>query len=329
MRNSLYEQALQRQGVDFEYVEGIALDDINQTRGQQLQARLEPVDHSLTDEYMLMLEQGSEPPPLLLNRPGRGKYIPLDGNQRIFAMSHVAKKHQRPFSAYVVNSDDPMIVDRLCWQFNNAVNGRRLSYGESLAHAVSYVRKYNHPEKAAASLFGVKPWELHAKVREEEIRDIARKHRVDVDRVNQATLLELSTLEQLGEDVLVKAAKAVAESGVNQAETRKLTKVVKEARTHEAKLKAVEQFEECEPVKRSKAETMGGRQKPKPGRKPRAMLQQEIDRLNRLLETFKDDALRPVKEDREEYFQRATKVCNRLILLYGLGTLLNGQGVAS
>lgn len=110
MRILTYEQALNRQGVQWEYVEGIKLDDINHTRGKQMQARLEPLDHNLIDEYMALLEDGSEPPPLLLWKPGRGMYVPLDGNQRIEAMRQVAKKHQRPFSGYVVTTDDQMIV---------------------------------------------------------------------------------------------------------------------------------------------------------------------------------------------------------------------------
>lgn len=329
MRNPIYEQALRKQGVQFEYVESVPDDEINWTRGKQMQARLLPLDQTLIDEYALMFEQGFEPPPLLLWKHHKSLLVPLDGNQRGAANAFLPKsKKRKAWSAYIVNLDDLMVVDRLCWQFNNMVNGRRLSYEECMNHAVTFVRKYNQPESSAAKEWGVKVWELTAKVREMNLRDMAAKNSINTDNVPQATLLVLNPLTLLGEDIAIKAIKTVAEAGVGQSEAKELAQNVAKAKTNEAKHKVIDEFASSEKTQRTRAETKGGRMRVRPSRLPRTSLQLHADNCHSLLGKFEDAAFKPVgKDDIKEYREKWLEIVNRVISIYGLGSKLTGQWV--
>ena len=328
MRSHIIEQVLNKQGVKFEYVEKVSHDQINHQRGMAIQARLQPLDLPLIDSYREMRCEGFEPPPLLLWKPSeRSMYVTLDGNQRVHACKTAPKKHQTPFSAYVVDTDDQMVVDRLCWQFNNLINGRRLSYEESLAHALTFCRKYDQSSSKVAKDWGVKDWELKSKLREAETRELIGSKNVDLSHVPTSTVLELAPLDVFGEDLLVKAAKVVAETGVGSIEVRQLNADVKKARTHDAKIKVIEDFAQTEKVQRVKAETKGGRVKKSRKGLPREQIQRKLSDLKWLLDEFSDVALRPIKEDRDEYSEMALWVSNRLISIYGLGSFLNGQEV--
>ncbi len=329
MRSPLYEQALTKCGVKFNYVEAIALDEINQTRGKQMQARLQPLDLSLVDSYRQMLEDGFDPPPLVLWKPGRGLYVSLDGNQRIEAMRTATKKHQRPFSAYEIVTEDQMIVDRVCWQFNNMVNGRRLSYEENLEHALTFCRKYNQSTGKTAKDWGVKDWELRIRLREAELRDLAGSKKIDLSKVASKTVVNLAPLEKLGEDILLKAAKVVADTGVAPKDVERLVSDVSKARNHDDKIRVIDEFAASDLVTQTAAETKNGRipKKQRAGL-PRQQLQRQLDQLEKLLGTFDLRAFKPVgKEDRDEYSTKALWVANQFITIYGLGEYLKGQGV--
>lgn len=326
MRNSIYEQALVRLGVEYEYLDSVPLEQINYTRGKQMQARLSPLDLTLVDEYRGMLLDGSEPPPLILHRPGRGLYVPLDGNQRVEAKRTAPKKFQGPFDAYVVKTDDQMVVERVCWQFNNFVNGRRLSYEECMAHAVTFCRKYGQPQTQTAKDWGVKAHELSAKVKELDLRELAAKHRVDLSNVKNDTVFLLSPLQTIGEDLFLDAARTVRDTGASADDVRELLKDVKAAKTVENRKRLVSEFKDTPKLKQRKAETKGGRVTV--GALPRQQLQKLIARLEALLDEYEVDAFRPLKQDRDRAAGAAMTVCNELIQVYGLGSLLKGQGVA-
>lgn len=327
MRNALYEQALNRFGVEWEYLESVPVSEINATRGKQMQARLVPLDDSLIEEYKNLLEDGAKPPPLLLWKPGRGMWIPLDGNQRIAANERATAKHRlKAFDAYVLKSDDPMVADRLCWQFNNAVNGRRLSYEESLQHAITMVRKYGEPVTQVARDWGVKNWELTARVRELELRELAERKRIDTKHIPSSNILEVNALTVVGEDLALKAIKTIAQSGVDQKSIKAMMSAVSKAKTAEAKAKVLDDWAESEEVVRFKAETKGGRIRHRSGRTPREKLQKLLNSLWSVLDCYKAEAFRG--GDMKKFREIALEVTDKLIEVYGLGAKLKGQGVA-
>ncbi len=329
VRQASYEQALQKQGIAFEYVDKVPLDQINHTRGKQMQARLEPLDHNLIDNYADMIADGFEPPPLLLWKltNSRSLLVPLDGNQRIAANQQVSgRKQLKAFSAYVITTDDLMLVDRLCWSFNNLVNGRRLSYEECLEHAITFHRKYGQPYTQAAKEWGVKVWELQAATVALELRELAEAHGVKVPaNTPRDTLVPLNVLRKLGDDLAVKAIDIVANSGATHPQVAGLVKSVNEARNHADKLRVIEVFATSDHVLQRRAETKNG--KVRSVKIPRHQLQSFLDRLEYLIDLYPDKkAFTPVgKEDKEKYINVSRKIANSLINIYGLGSYLGGE----
>lgn len=328
MRQSNYEQALDKQGVQWEYVESVPITDINHTRGKQMQARLEPLDHNLIDRYSEMLVDGLIPPPLLLWKQGRGMWIPLDGNQRLAANTQTPAKHRlKEFSAYILKTDDPMIADRICWSWNNLINGKRLSYDECMQHAITFVRKYGMQQKSAAKEWGVKSVDICKEIIRLEMRELAQANNIHLPpALAEDSILNLNPLRAVGDDVAAKALKAAAENGLSCPQVLELVKEVKKASSTKDKLKAVDDFTKQEKILRTKAETKGGHMRHVRGRLPREQLQKQLDTLDSLVKEFDKKALQPVgKDDRDEYHATALRVCNKLIEIYGLGSFLHSQ----
>ena len=221
-----------------------------------------------------------------------------------------------------------MIADRLCWQFNNLVNGRRLSYDECLNHAVTFVRKYNSTINGASKDWGVKVWELQAKVTELELRDLGSKHNIDTSRVPATVILELNPLRLIGDDQAVKGIKVVAESGISQQDVRDVVRnKVNKAKTSKEKTDIIDEWASEEHVQRRKAETKGGKLFRHASRLPRERVQRGMVVLANVFDEFADKkAFQPVgKETTSEYRAMAIRICNRLIDIYGLGAFLEDK----
>ena len=326
MRQMNYEQALTKLGVKWEYADKVPVDSINATRGLQMQARLQPLDHNLIDTYAAMLVDGYEPPPLLLWKHGKSMLIPLDGNQRIAANLQVAKKHRlNHFAAYIVTTDDPMVSDRICWTWNNMVNGRRLSYEECLEHAITFVRKYGQSIQQSAKEWSVKAWELQSKITVLEMNELAGKAGFEIPpTVSNQSLVILNQTRKLGDDVATKAIKVASENGFSENDSKALIKAIQHAPTAEKKVAAIDTFAQSETIRQRKAETKGGRMRPM--KLPRLQLQSQLDNMENLFERFPDKAaFKPVgHEDKAHYRDSARICCNHMIRIYGLGSLLNG-----
>ncbi len=326
MRNATYEQALTKQGITFTYHENISLEDIDRAKGIRNQARLlVPIEDELVSSYALAYQDGMEFPPLVLHRFGKGRYVPVDGNNRLAACEKIKRLSH---DAYVVEVQDQMVVDRLTWTFNNLVNGKRLGKEECLEHAISFCQKYGYTQEASAKEWGLPLYTVRKAVRANKLREVLQRHGVK-KMPNDNNLDRLSPLEAVGEDVFVAAATVVAESGVGEQECLDLVRSVKQARTNEAKLKAVDDFAKSEFVKQRRAETKGGRVQP-PRPMPRNQLKRLVEQANRLFEDYPEPtALRTPKPEYKQAREDAALLANRLITLYGLGALLNGQEAAS
>lgn len=324
-----YEQALDKSGVQWEYLEQVPLEQINVNRGKVMQARLEPLDHDLIERYMEMLKDGRIPPPLLLWRQGRGMWIPLDGNQRLAANALCPVKYRlKTFDAYILKTDDPMIADRTCWSWNNLVNGKRMSYEECMNHAVTMCRKYNANKETAAKEWGIKAWQLWKIIAEQEMRELAQANNVHLPpALATDCIVDLSVLRKIGDDVALKALKTAAENGLGTNQVTELLKEVKKAPTSKEKIEAITEYAKQEKVLRTRAETQGGRVHLPTKHLPRVKLQKLLDELDELLKADKR-ALQPVgKDDKEEYIATSRRILNRLIDVYGLGAFLK-EGAA-
>lgn len=326
MRNPTYEQALDRQGVRWEYREAVPLDSIDAARSLRNQARLEaPIDEELVGAYARADKDGLALPPLVAWRPGRGRWVLIDGNQRLAAYRRNGRKEA---DAYAVESTDAKVIDRLTWTFNNSVNGRRLTAAEALEHAVAYARKYAVPAAEAAKEWGVHPGTLSNKVRQAELLDVLRRHDVRVTpTLADGALAALAPLQTVGEDLFVKAVGAVKDTGISAEDARDLARQVSRAATVAAKAKAIDDFAASPKVVERRAETKGGRTRTRPDA-PRERFVRLVRELCNLVEDYPAEAVRPRPSDWKPTRERAADLVARLTLLFGLGAVPEAKEVS-
>jgi hypothetical protein len=318
MRSNFYEQHLGRSGVSWSYVEKIPLDEIDAEKSLRNQARLvTPLDDELVESYAAAMTDGVEFPPLVLVRPGRGRYVLVDGNQRLAAAKRAKRKH---FDGYVLDTKDQAVVDRLTWTWNNATNGRRLSPEEALEHAVSFVRRYGMEVPTAAREWGVSKDRLWDRLKVAELQEALDRQNVKrTPSLSDDKLKRMSPLLPLGEDVLAKAATVVATAGLGYDDVQELVRQVKRQPTNEAKVKAIDAFAESERVVLKKAETKNGHIAAK-GPSPRDRLARLLRQVEDLLEEGYDKkALRPLGTEYREVRETVEYVVDQLTQLFGLG----------
>lgn len=327
MRNALYEQTLRKQGVNFDYMERLDLQAIDTKRSLAIQARLtNPIDSELIEQYRELYRDKSESPPIIVWKPNRNRpvWLVLDGNQRVQA---ARDEKMKTLDAYNINSDDEQVVYRIAWSFNNHVNGRRLSYEESIAHAKSFVRKYGMSTEAAAKEWGVNKHTLGNAVRSDELKEVLQKNNVPVTpSLTDEKIRKLSALTKVGEDVYCMAAQAVAESGATAEEFEPMLKEVKNASTHADKVKVVAEFACSERLVRKKAETKGGKVLVRYSASER--IKRYLTDLNNLIDGTQATLLKPGKPHFDALRDLAAEVVDKLTLLYGLGARpqRNGRG---
>lgn len=319
MRNQAYEQMLERQGVQWEYLESLPLDQIDAVKSIRNQARLDtPLDEELIDSYAAMDRDGSESPPLVLWRPGKGKWVLIDGNQR-YAAKH--RNMRQTTDAYTVLSQDPRIIDRLTWTWNNLVNGRRITQDEAMEHAVSYVRKYGLAIKDAAKEWGVGESTLSMRLKIEEGRTILGQRNIRLPiPISDKTVKVLSPLIGLGEDIFADAAMAVSSIGATGDDIEDLVRNIKAAKTSEAKAEVIQQFLGSDRAEERKAETRGGKL-PVRRNLPRERFLRLLRELRNLTDDYQPVALRPLQSDYEGCRTQAADIVRRLTQMFTLGEI--------
>lgn len=326
MRSQVYEQALQKQGVEFSYMEKLDVNAIDDSAGLRNQARLEnPHDEELIAQYTVLSKGGSEPPAIVVyKRRNKNIWVPIDGNQRIAVAKRMGNK---TVDAYVVQSNDQMVLDRLTWSFNNLVNGKRLTREESLEHAVTMVQKYGWDVKAAAQEWGIHPRTVNKRITSEKLRGVLRGHDFsNVCNLSDDRLDELSPIVNLGEDVFCEAASTTYNCGLTDDDIMELKGNINKAKTNEAKIQAVKDFRQSETARRRRAETKGGTFKPRSfGMTPSEQLHRGLKTIEKLLNEFSKEALRRKGVGYKETHELAHSVTDGLIQVFGLGARLNGK----
>ncbi len=321
MRNPTYESALDKQGLTWTYVEKITITDIDEKKGIHNQARLEvPLDEEYAQTLVpLYKEKPCVVPALVLTRTSaRARYVPVDGNHRLKGAKGAGLI---TIDAYVFETTDQLIVDRVTWCFNNLVNGKRLTKEECIQHALTMVRKYGVNAKEAAEQWDIVYATFRSLLSIEKIKDILNENKIDHRNVAAQTLDNLSPLLNLGEDVLCEAAKTVSKNGLSSKQAQEITNKVRSAKTHEAKLQAIEDFAKLPETLATKAETKGGRiQRPK--KLPRDQFEDMVVGFNTFLEKWEDAALQPPQFKIKKAREAMTDLVNRLIRIGGLGAIL-------
>lgn len=316
MRSAAIEQALKNQGVEFTYLPRVEREQIDSNKGLRNQARLElPLDDELVKDYVTMRKDGMEPPALVLWRPGKGKYIPADGNHRIAAGD---EEDVKEYDAYVLSTTDPMVVDRISWRINNLVNGKQNTRAEILEHAKTFVRKYGQLQKEAAKEWGISFGVLSASLRVDEIRNQLLAAAVPARKIPDDKIRALAPFQDMGEDLLVAAANLTMECGLKAEDIRSMLEKVRRARTSEAKMEALTAFRVSDLVTARKAETKGGKLKVE--RTPRVQLLALLRQQERFLEKYPDTkGLRPAPTEFKEARAIAERIVNAYNAIFGFG----------
>lgn len=317
MRSPFFEQTLALNGLEYTYAESLPLAQIDQTKSLRNQARLtEPIAEDLVSVYATADKLGEKFPPLVVWRPGGGKWILIDGNQRYAAYLRNGKTHS---DAYLVHCKEPRVIDRVTWTFNNKVNGRRLTAKECMQHAITYVRKYSAKTKEAALEWGVDQNDLIDAVRRLEARETLVANGVKLtESLTDSKIDKLNQIRGAGEDLFVSASQVVATSGVAEPEVDNLIRNVKKAKTSEDKAKVVEEFAKSEVVAVRKAETKGGTIKALPSN-PRTLYLRYLRLVRNLRADHGAKALQPASHEYKIYRDIALEVCDNLTLDFGLG----------
>lgn len=324
MRNAAYEQALNKQGLNFDYMPSLDLKAIDSQASLRNQARLlYPLDEELIDQYHTMEQDGCESPAIVVyKKPKRSIWVIIDGNQRKAAKEKAGRKTT---DAYVVKSEDAMVLDRLTWSFNNLVNGKRLSAEEALEHAKTMVLKYGMEAKAAAKEWGLNQWTVKKAVAAAKVRETLRKNNAtEVCKLEDHKLEALAPIQSLGDDVLTTAAWTVHRCGLSERDIEEMKREISRNRTHQAKVASVIAFGESDLAKQRRAETQGGRTKTRAkGLLPSESLTQLLKKVNALQNKYEGSVLRRKGVGYKEVHQIAIEVVDRLILDFGLGGRLN------
>lgn len=319
MRNQVYEQLLDKQGVSWEYVESLPISEINVNKSLNNQARLDnPLDEGLIDSYTQSMKDGFEFPPLVVWRPGKGMWLLIDGNNRLAAKLKLSHKTT---DVYMILNSDPKVIDRITWRWNNLVNGKRLSPEESMQHAVSYCRKYNTSYKEAAKEWGVNENSLSQKVKVEESKDILRSNNVKITpALDDYSIRLLQGLRSVGEDLFCEAATVVATTGATSEDVEEMLREVKRAKNVEGKQFIVREFASSAKVQSRKAETKGGTTKVRPNA-PREKFQRLLREIRNVLEDNTADALRPVQGEMKQFREMGVSVVEHLDTILKLGVI--------
>lgn len=324
MRNQTYEQALQKSGVEFDYVEGFPPDAFDVTKSLRNQARLvDSLDGSLVNEYAVADKEGFHFPALVAYRLSpKSKLILIDGNHRLAAK---IKNNRKAIDVYLVKTTDKKVIDRLTWKFNNMVNGRRLSRDEAMEHAVTFVRTYGVTITEAAKEWNVPQSSLSQRIIAEESKETMRKHNVRVSpAMGEAHFKWLAPLKQIGEDVFLAAAQVVSSSGLSESETADMTRDVRRQGTTEEKLKKVEEYANSEKVQERKAETKGGQTKVRRNY-PRERFLRSLKELRNVMEDYEAKAIQPTNSEWKQYREMALSVSQRLVRMFALGSVPQGD----
>lgn len=327
MRNSTYEQVLDKAGVKWSYAESLPIGDIDKKASIGNQARLhEPLDKDLANVYRDAMKpppegDGYEFPPLVVWRPtSKHKWVLIDGNHRLDAKTQLAMKTT---DAYIVHIYDKRVADRLTRTFNNLVNGRRLTYEECMEHAVAWQREYKDPIEQVAKDWGVKFASLANRLRAEHGKDILRQHNLSwTESLSDWKITKLAGMIASGEDLFCKACMAVSQCGATDRDVEELLKAVSAAKTSTTKAAAVEAFVNSERMQERRAETRGGRKPKTRQRGPADKLMLLLRQMDNLLGKFPDDkALMPAPSERKDAIDMVKHITGRLVPMVGAGAV--------
>lgn len=225
MQDPKIEAWLTKQGVSWKLVKGVDLDLFDTARGLKNQARLtKPINEDTVTEYAVAMMDGYEFPDIVSFIAKDGRYVPIDGNHRL--RGHAEAKHKK-IDTYVVDTDDPVVIDALTRTIN-VNNGMRPGRAELIQQAVTLHLRDGFTMKAAAE---------RASVPEESVRRVIRGKKVAqrLETLGQDpstfTSTELGDLGGIPDKVLLPIANLKKDAGLSTTLTQDLAKEIRTKQT--------------------------------------------------------------------------------------------------
>lgn len=143
-----------------EYVDALALDDVDQRASLRNQARIKPIDDDVAERYTDDMRKGDVFPPIIVRARGSRRVV-LGGNHRYKA----ARAARVPLSAYVVECSDEIAL-RISYE-DNRRHGLPPAEPERIRQAVHLVAS-GYKVAAAARVVGVPVGKLDRALRVDE-----------------------------------------------------------------------------------------------------------------------------------------------------------------
>lgn len=254
-----FESWLTREGVTFHYAAKIPLSNFDDKASLGNQARLgKPLIEERVQQYATAFEQGAEFPALIAYQGKDGKYILIAGNHRL-AAAQLTKR--RDLDAYVVEIDDAYIVRRLTVAANSQ-EGMGTTREESIIQALDLMQRFKRSAAEVAPSFNLKPAVLDDAMRRKRAAERLTKLGVPTVRLSPSTLQVLGSVKN--DNALKDAAKLVNSTRLGWDRVTRLVTEVNDRRTEEAQREVIQQWSQRPDIKRLRAESRGGRTKPKP-----------------------------------------------------------------
>lgn len=233
------EAFLDIEGAAWHYAGWVKIDDVDIVNGVNQQARFTKFNKDNHDDYARVYRQGHPPmPPIVLFVMPSGKYGIIDGNHRINAAKSV---NLNEIEAYVVDSNDPLLIERLRRAFNR-LNGERVSSREAMAHAVHLVLYSGHSELAVAEELNLDKWSVYSAVRAARARQRIEKHGIDTTKMERSALERIQRIPL--DSVLVPVARLIQRAQLPSDQASKLASAIMEKTSETDMLAVVAEWEQ-------------------------------------------------------------------------------------
>lgn len=192
LTSPLSEQYFNELGVKWAYQSNIPLAHFDVEASKRNQSRFRPLLEDVVDSYALAMLDGVQFPAVIAYERA-GRYILLDGNQRL-AAARIAELET--LDAYVVEVEDSYLRDLLARTLNVRLDGQQITSEERIAHATYLVEKAGVSVQAAAARFYLRPGTLSGQMRAQEVRRDLEGQGIKLDRkMPETTLRALSPIK--------------------------------------------------------------------------------------------------------------------------------------
>lgn len=233
MRDNITEARLDREGVQWTYVEEVPIVDIDVRASLGNQARFDPINRANVERYALKMIDGEPFPAIILFRKEKDTLVAIDGNHRIAAATEAEKV---AIDAYVLTEMDALTVMRLTRTWNIG-NGQGLSRDEIVETAIYFAHNTPYSLKDIAKMVGMNERTLGGYIRHRETKDRLFKLGVPAEGMGQTHVERLGGIKD--DAVLAEAARLVIRAGLPIAKVESLVQDIGRAKSEQERMAVV------------------------------------------------------------------------------------------